>query len=121
MVRCDDCSFKAKNNAGLSAHRRARHPEPERGPVEGAVARDLRQVADLGGLRASTLKLAAKIDETTSSRDLPGLVAELRAAYTQLGISVSGKGEADAVDELTARRAARIAGSEDSARAGKGK
>lgn len=119
MVACEVCGFEAKNNAGLAAHRRARHPEPDRGPVEAAVAADLRQVADLEGLRASTLKLAAKIDETTSSRDLPGLVAELRAAYTQLGISVSGKGEADAVDELTARRAARIAGAEDSARAGK--
>lgn len=121
MVACEVCAFKAKNNAGLAAHRRARHPEPDRGPVEAAVARDLRQVADLGGLRASTLKLAAKIDETTSSRDLPGLVAELRAAYTQLGISVSGKGEADAVDELTARRSRRIADATATARPAKGK
>lgn len=121
MVACDICGFEAKNNAGLGGHRRAKHPEPDRGPVQSAVARDLRQVADLGGLRASTLKVAERIDETTSSRDLPGLVAELRAAYSQLGMSVSGKGEADGVDELTARRARRIAGAADTARPAKGK
>lgn len=121
MVGCGQCGFKAKNNAGLAAHVRARHPEPDRGPVETAVLRDLADVADLGGLQQSTLKLAAKIDETTSARDLPGLVAELRAAYSQLGKSVSGKGGADAVDELTSRRARRIAAAQGSARADGGK
>lgn len=121
MHVCSVCGFEAKNNAGLGGHRRAKHPFADLGLVEAAVSRDLQVVADLGGLRASTLKVAAKIDETTSARDLPGLVAELRAAYSQLGLSVSGKGGADAVDELTSRRARRIAGAEDPARPAKGK
>ena len=110
-VPCDDCSFQAKNNSGLAAHRRARHPEPQSGPVEVGVRRDLRDVDGLAGLQASAITLAAKLDETTSARDLPALAAELRQTLSDLGVSVNEEVGADDVDQLAARRKARFADS----------
>lgn len=113
MTPCPDCDFEAKGNSGLASHRRAKHPEPETVSVEDAVRRDLEQVAGAEGLRAAAIKLGAKMDESMSARDLPGLAAELRQTLATLGVVTEDEESTDAVDQLAARRVARFADAKD--------
>gem|GEM_PF-5253818 len=112
MPRCD-CGFDAKSNAGLAAHRRARHPVPASG-IEAAVRRDLAGVSGSEGLQAAAIALGAKLDETTSARDFPALAAELRQTLSDLGVAVKEEATSDVVDQLASRRDARIAATKDS-------
>ena len=111
---CSVCGFEAKTGAGLDRHKAAKHPQPECGPVESAVRRDLADVEDADGLVEAMFRVAARLDESMSARDLPGLSAELRAGYAQLGKSVTDVEEGkDTVDDLAARRVARFADAKD--------
>lgn len=114
MVTCEACGFEAKNNRGLSAHVRAKHPVSDPVSVEDAVRRDLGGCDGSEGLKASAITLAAKLDESMSARDLPGLAAELRATLTALGVTERDKEGHDTVDDLAARRVARFADAKDS-------
>jgi hypothetical protein len=117
---CEDCGFEAKSGAGLDRHRTAKHPRVEGGPVEQAVRRDLRAVVGAEGLKASAVKLAARLDEGASARDLPGLASELRQTLSDLGVTVSAEEQVDAVDQLAARRHARVTAAADTARTSEG-
>lgn len=113
MSVCEFCGFEAKTQAGLDRHRSAKHSEPDCGPVEGAVLRDLRGVRGSEGLQQSAVKLAARLDESTSARDLPGLAAELRQTLATLGVVTEDEERADVVDQLAARRVGRFADAKD--------
>ena len=115
MVSCEVCGHEVKTQAGLDRHRSAKHPAAEGGPVETAVRLDLREVDGSGGLQQSAVKLAARLDEGASARDLPGLAAELRQTLSDLGVTVKVEKRVDLVDQLASARAARISAAEDSA------
>ena len=120
MPSCSDCGKVTKSDKGMVQHRRAQHPEPEVVSVEAAVRRDLAGNAGSEGLQASAVTLAAKLDESTSARDLPGLAAELRATLTLLGVAEREEEGKDTVDDLAARRVARFADAKDHVRPASG-
>ena len=113
MLACPDCGKATKSEKGLVQHRRAHHPEPDTVSVEAAVRADLVECDGPAGLKASAVVLAAKLDESTSARDLPGLAAELRATLTVLGVTARETEGEDTVDDLAARRVARFANAKD--------
>jgi hypothetical protein len=113
---CEVCGFEAKSGAGLDRHRSAKHPTVDGGPVEMAVRLDLRSVSGSEGLKQAALKLAARLDEGASARDLPGLAAELRQTLATLGVKVVEERRVDLVDQLASARAARIAAAEGAVR-----
>lgn len=119
-MECEVCGHKVKTQSGLDRHRSAKHPMPEGGPVETAVRLDLRGVNGSDGLQASAVKLAARLDEGASARDLPGLAAELRQTLSELGVTVTEEKRTDLVDELAEKRRADVEASKDSARAAAG-
>jgi hypothetical protein len=114
MTVCGDCGFEAKNGTGLAAHRRAKHPVSD-GPVS-AVAAVRRRLGSRSGepLGVAALMLATAMDDTSSVRDLPALSRELRTVLDVLGLDVDV--EANSVDDLAARRAARRAAAAGDAR-----
>lgn len=114
MLACPDCGKTAKSEKGLVQHRRAHHPEPAVVSVEDAVRRDLGGCDGSEGLQASAVTLAAKLDESTSARDLPGLAAELRQTLMLLGVTERDEEGKDTVDDLAARRVARFTDAKDS-------
>jgi len=115
MAVCELCGHEVKTQAALDRHRAAKHPVSEGGPVEAAVRLDLRDVEGSQGLQQSAIKLAARLDEGASARDLPGLASELRQTLSDLGVTVKEEKRVDLVDQLASARAARIAAAKDSA------
>lgn len=68
-------------------------------------------------LAASARTLAERLDEA-STRDAPALARELRATVGELReLAKAAPKEADPLDEISARRAARLAGAQASKRA----
>ena len=78
-----------------------------------AVAAELNELPDrlrLSGLAASALTLAHRLDGA-AHRDSSALARELRATLADLRqLAAAEPAEADPVDELAAKRAARLAG-----------
>jgi hypothetical protein len=82
-----------------------------RGPVEAAVARDLRQLPPelrRSGLATATLTLAKRLDDPeTTDRDAAGLLREVRASLLELRKMAPPAPKSSRVDEIKAKREAR--------------
>jgi hypothetical protein len=62
-----------------------------------------------GGLAAAAVQVAQTMDETHAARDMAALSRELRATLADIAGLAPKKPEVSAVDDLRARRAARLA------------
>lgn len=85
MTECPECGFEAGSPAGLASHRRAKHPDDD-GPVEGRIAKAVRQLADgLGDLtdeQELIVSQALTIAEAIDSGELPAYASP--AAHREL-------------------------------------
>lgn len=92
---------------------RKRAPARQKGPVEAAVARDLKQLPDelaASALAASALALGREIDLAGNSATSKSMCARaLTETLEKLRALAPAEKEADKLDDLAARRAARVA------------
>jgi hypothetical protein len=99
--------------AAPAAARPRRAAARRKGPVEAAVARELKAMPAAlrgGAIAAAALKLARELDTAPMTpRDTAGHARELRMCMTQLAELSPGDRTGDITDEIRARREARLA------------
>ena len=93
-------------------------PEPDAGPIEQGVLRDLRQFpAEAAGtvIAQALLSFARQLDEgDVSSRDQPSYLKEIRQGLLQLRLAWPAAPEADETEAVRSRRERRLMQTGDS-------